>query len=93
MGRQAVTAFLARRACDWPRLAAVLAGMLILMSTAFLAGRPSVFFDTDGYYLMGENLAQVIESLPQAVATGGASLHQQVSDDDQIDIEIGRAHV
>jgi hypothetical protein len=47
-----------------------------------------VFFDTDGYYLMGENLAQVIKSLPQAVMTGGANLHTPVSDDDQIDIAI-----
>lgn len=64
------------------------AGVLLLMSTAFLAGRPSVFFDTDGYYLMGENLAQVIKSLPEAIQTRGASLHAQVSDDDQIDIAI-----
>ncbi len=63
-------------------------GMLVLMSTAFLAGRPSVFFDTDGYYLMGENLTQVIKSLPEAIATGGASLRTAVSDDDQIDIAI-----
>ena len=68
--------------------ASVLAGMLILMSTAFIAGRPSVFFDTDGYYLMGENLTQVIKSLPDAIKTGGASLHTPVSDDDQIDIAI-----
>ncbi|HVY34154.1 MAG TPA: hypothetical protein VG960_07010 [Caulobacteraceae bacterium] len=58
------------------------------MSTAFLAGRPSVFFDTDGYYLMGENLTQVIKSLPDALKTHGASLHTEVSDDDQIDIAI-----
>jgi hypothetical protein len=73
----------------WSKPAAsVFVGMLILMSTAFLAGRPSVFFDTDGYYLMGENLTQVIKSLPDAVLTGGASLHTPVSDDDQIDIAI-----
>ena len=68
--------------------ASVLAGTLILMSTAFLAGRPSVFFDTDGYYLMGENLTQVIKSLPEAFTTHGASLRTEVSDDDQIDIAI-----
>lgn len=66
----------------------IFAGMLILMSTAFLAGRPSVFFDTDGYYLMGENLTQVIKSLPEAFKSHGASLHAEVSDDDQIDIAI-----
>ena len=38
------------------------------MSTAFAGGRPSVFFDTDGYYLMGENAAQAIKRLPAAVA-------------------------
>jgi hypothetical protein len=65
-----------------------MAGTLIIMSTAFLAGRPSVFFDTDGYYLMGENLAQVIKSLPEAIETHGASLRTPVSDDDQIDIAI-----
>ena len=77
------------RAVVWLKAtASVLAGMLLLMSTAFLAGRPSVFFDTDGYYLMGENLAQVIKSAPQAVATHGASLHVPLSDDDQIDVAI-----
>ncbi len=73
----------------WLKAAAsVMAGVLLLMSTAFLAGRPSVFFDTDGYYLMGENLTQVIKSLPQAVATHGDSLRKPVSDDDQIDVAI-----
>ena len=38
-------------------LGCVLIGTLLLMSTAFAGGRPSLFFDTDGYYLMGENLA------------------------------------
>lgn len=78
-----------RSAAHGLRLAAVLtAGALLLMSTAFLAGRPSVFFDTDGYYLMGENLTQVIKSLPEAFRAGGASLRTPVSDDDQIDIAI-----
>lgn len=77
------------KAAAWLKAAlSVLAGMLMLMSTAFLAGRPSVFFDTDGYYLMGENLTQVIESLPQAVVTQGKTLHDPVSDDDQIDVAI-----
>ena len=71
------------------KLASVLlVGAVLLMSTAFLAGRPSVFFDTDGYYLMGENLTQVIKSLPEAIKSRGASLRVPVSDDDQIDIAI-----
>ncbi|HUO23927.1 MAG TPA: hypothetical protein VMU59_15540 [Caulobacteraceae bacterium] len=85
---RAALEFLHTRLPGWRAWAAVFAGMLILMSTAFLAGRPSVFFDTDGYYLMGENLTQVIKSLPEAVVTGGASLHKPVSDDDQIDVAI-----
>jgi hypothetical protein len=66
----------------------VLAGALMLMATAFAGGRPSVFFDTDGYYLMGENLAQVIKTAPQVFMGHVAVLHTPVSDDDQIDVTI-----
>jgi hypothetical protein len=66
----------------------VLLGTLLLMSTAFASGRPSVFFDTDGYYLMGENLTQVIKRLPAAVMGDAKALTTPVSDDDQIDITI-----
>ena len=74
----------------------VLAGMLLLMSTAFLAGRPSVFFDTDGYYLMGENLAQVIKSLPlggkpeECAADGTGKLYVNLEDSSEI-IELDAA--
>jgi hypothetical protein len=66
----------------------VLVGTLLVMSTAFAAGRPSVFFDTDGYYLMGENLAQLIKRVPDVLRGDPAALTTQVSDDDQIDIAI-----
>lgn len=66
----------------------VLIGALLLMSTAFAGGRPSVFFDTDGYYLMGENAAQAIKRLPAAVAGDRKALTTPVSDDDQIDVTV-----
>ena len=69
-------------------LGCVLLGALLLMSTAFAGGRPSVFFDTDGYYLMGENLTQAIKRLPAALAGDHKALTTPVSDDDQIDITI-----
>jgi hypothetical protein len=58
------------------------------MSTAFAGGRPSVFFDTDGYYLMGENAVQAIKRLPAAVMGDPKALTTPVSDDDQIDVTI-----
>jgi hypothetical protein len=69
-------------------LGCVLLGALLLMSTAFAGGRPSVFFDTDGYYLMGENLAQVLKALPRALAGDAKALTTPVSDDDQIDVTV-----
>jgi len=66
----------------------VLAGAVMLMSTAFAGGRPSVFFDTDGYYLMGENLAQVIKTIPDVFMGHSAVLSTPVSDDDQIDVTV-----
>lgn len=69
-------------------VACVLIGTLLLMSTAFASGRPSVFFDTDGYYLMGENAAQAIKRLPAAVMGDPKAMTTPVSDDDQIDVTI-----
>ena len=69
-------------------LACVLTGTLFLMSTALVGGRPSVFFDTDGYYLMGENLVQVVKRVPAAFAGDPKALTTPVSDDDQIDVTI-----
>jgi hypothetical protein len=66
----------------------VLIGTLLLMSTAFAGGRPSVFFDTDGYYLMGENAAQAIKRLPAAVMGDHKAMTTPVTDDDQIDVTI-----
>jgi hypothetical protein len=66
----------------------VLIGTLMLMSTAFAGGRPSVFFDTDGYYLMGENLTQVVKRAPAAVMGDHKAMTTPVSDDDQIDVTI-----
>lgn len=76
---------LARRA---KASACVLLGALMLMSTAIAGGRPSVFFDTDGYYLMGENVAQVLKRLPAAFMGDHKALTTPVSDDDQIDVAI-----
>jgi hypothetical protein len=58
------------------------------MSTAFAGGRPSVFFDTDGYYLMGENAAQAIKRLPAAFMGDHTAMTTPVSDDDQIDVAV-----
>jgi hypothetical protein len=69
----------------------VLLGALLLMTAAFADGRPSVFFDTDGYSLMGENLAQVIKRLPAALMGDPKAMTTPVSDDDQIDITIMQA--
>ena len=69
-------------------LASILVGALLLMSTAFAGGRPSVFFDTDGYYLMGENLAQAIKTVPALLKGDKSVLTTPVSDDDQIDVAI-----
>ena len=69
-------------------LGCVLIGTLLLMSTAFAGGRPSLFFDTDGYYLMGENMVQVIKRLPAALAGDHTAMRTPVSDDDQIDVTI-----
>ncbi len=69
-------------------LGCVLIGTLMLMSTAFAGGRPSVFFDTDGYYLMGENLTQVVKRLPAVFAGDHQAMTTPVSDDDQIDVTI-----
>ena len=66
----------------------VLIGTLLLMSTALAGGRPSVFFDTDGYYLMGENAAQAIKRLPAVFAGDHKAMTTPVSDDDQIDVTI-----
>lgn len=69
-------------------IACVLIGAALLMSTAFAGGRPSVFFDTDGYYLMGENAAQAIKRLPAALAGDPKAMTTPVSDDDQIDVTV-----
>ena len=66
----------------------MLVGTLMLMSTAFAGGRPSVFFDTDGYYLMGENLVQVVKRLPATFMGDPKAMTTPVSDDDQIDVTI-----
>lgn len=58
------------------------------MWTALAGGRPSVFFDTDGYYLMGENLAQAIKTVPALLHGDASVLTTPVSDDDQIDVAI-----
>ena len=69
-------------------LGCVLLGALMLMSTAFAGGRPSIFFDTDGYYLLGETVTQVLKRLPAALTGDHAAMHTPVSDDDQIDVTI-----
>ncbi len=47
-----------------------------------------MFFDTDGYYLMGENVVQVIKRLPAVFQGDHDAMTTPVSDDDQIDVTI-----
>lgn len=48
-------------------LLSVLAATLLIMAVAFVDGRPSVFYDSHSYDVMGRNLIQVVEEFPRSV--------------------------
>ncbi|HUO21515.1 MAG TPA: GtrA family protein [Caulobacteraceae bacterium] len=45
----------------------VLAATLLIMAVAFADGRPSVFYDSHSYDVMGQNLIQVVQDFPESV--------------------------
>ena len=45
----------------------VLAATLLIMAVAFVNGRPSVFYDSHSYDVMGRNLIQVVQEFPRSV--------------------------
>jgi putative flippase GtrA len=48
-------------------LFSVLAATLLIMAVAFVDGRPSVFYDSHSYDVMGRNFIQVVEEFPRSV--------------------------
>jgi putative flippase GtrA len=48
-------------------LFSLLAATLIVMAVAFVDGRPTVFYDSHSYDVMGRNLIQVVQEFPQSV--------------------------
>lgn len=48
-------------------LISVLAATLLMMAVAFVNGRPSVFYDSHSYDVMGRNLIQVVQEFPRSV--------------------------
>ena len=48
-------------------LLSVLAATLLMMAVAFVNGRPSVFYDSHSYDVMGRNLIQVVQEFPRSV--------------------------
>ena len=50
-----------------PPLLALLAATLLMMAVAFADGRPSVFYDSHGYDVMGRNLIEVVQEYPASI--------------------------
>ncbi len=50
-----------------PPLLALLAATLLMMSVAFADGRPTVFYDSHSYSVMGRNLIEVVEEYPASI--------------------------
>lgn len=48
-------------------LLSVLAATLLMMAVAFADGRPSVFYDSHSYDVMGRNLIEVVREFPRSV--------------------------
>jgi putative flippase GtrA len=48
-------------------LLSVLAATLLMMAVAFADGRPSVFYDSHSYDVMGRNLIEVVQEFPRSV--------------------------
>lgn len=50
-----------------PPLLALLAATLLIMAVAFADGRPTVFYDSHSYDVMGRNVFEVIEEYPASI--------------------------
>ena len=50
-----------------PPVLALLAAMLLLMAVAFADGRPTVFYDSHSYAVMGRNLVEVVQEYPKSI--------------------------
>jgi putative flippase GtrA len=50
-----------------PPLLSLFAATLMIMAVAFADGRPTVFYDSHAYDVMGQNLIQVIEEYPASI--------------------------
>jgi putative flippase GtrA len=50
-----------------PPLLALIAATLLLMAVAFADGRPTVFYDSHGYDVMGRNLIEVVNEYPASI--------------------------
>ena len=62
-----------------PPLLALLAATLLLMSVGFVDGRPSVFFDTHSYDVMGRDLIETVRDWP-ASNHNKADAHLKIGD-------------
>jgi putative flippase GtrA len=51
-----------------PPLLALIAATLLMMAVAFADGRPTVFYDSHSYDVMGRNLIETVEQYPQSIA-------------------------
>ena len=50
-----------------PPVLALLAATLLLMAVAFADGRPTVFYDSHSYAVMGRNLSEVVQEYPKSI--------------------------
>jgi len=51
-----------------PPLLALIAATLLMMAVAFADGRPTVFYDSHSYDVMGRNLIETVEQYPASIA-------------------------
>jgi putative flippase GtrA len=51
-----------------PPLLALIAATLLMMAVAFADGRPTVFYDSHAYDVMGRNLIETVEQYPASIA-------------------------
>lgn len=73
-------------------LFSVLAAALLMMAVAFADGRPSVFYDSHSYDVMGRNLIQVVGDFPDSLhfkmKPGVTSANWPVNTDRLVDAEV-----
>jgi hypothetical protein len=50
-----------------PPLLALIAATLLMMAVAFADGRPTVFYDSHSYDVMGRNLIEVVQEYPASI--------------------------